>query len=397
MSEHVDSVGVFASLMTEKVAEPQPICRSLLDGGPVLQVTDTVVVAMSRASVEEVLRNPDVFSSGKSATDLKARRPIIPMSIDPPAHRTYRKLLDPLFSPQRMRLLEEPMTALANELIDAVVDEDEVDFTAQFSVPFPCRVFLSMLGLPVEDLPRFLEMKDGIIRPFLVTGEPRGSEATDAYQQATADSIYEYFERLVDKRGSDRGDDMLSHFLDAEVDGARLTREEIVDIGFQLLIAGLDTVTAALDCIFGYLAQHPEHRKALVADPDAIPNAVEELLRWESPVFAAERVATRDVEVAGCPVKAGDHVLVLVGAANIDDAEVSDAGEVQLDREVTRHLAFGGGIHRCLGSHLARLELRVALREWHRRIPDYSLAPGAVLGYSPGIRALDTFPMLLGS
>jgi cytochrome P450 len=397
MSEHVDSVGIFASLMTEKVAEPQPICRSLLDGGPVLQVTDTVVVVMSRASVEEVLRNPDVFSSGKSATDLKARRPIIPMSIDPPAHRTYRKLLDPLFSPQRMRLLEEPMTALANELIDAVVDEDEVDFTAQFSVPFPCRVFLSMLGLPVEDLPRFLEMKDGIIRPFLVTGEPRGSEATDAYQQATADSIYEYFERLVDKRGSDRGDDMLSHFLDAEVDGARLTREEIVDIGFQLLIAGLDTVTAALDCMFGYLAQHPEHRKALVADPDAIPNAVEELLRWESPVFAAERVATRDVEVAGCPVKAGDHVLVLVGAANIDDAEVSDAGEVQLDREVTRHLAFGGGIHRCLGSHLARLELRVALREWHRRIPDYSLAPGAVLGYSPGIRALDTFPMLLGS
>jgi cytochrome P450 len=397
MSEHVDSVGIFASLMTEKVAEPQPICRSLLDGGPVLQVTDTVVVVMSRASVEEVLRNPDVFSSGKSATDLKARRPIIPMSIDPPAHRTYRKLLDPLFSPQRMRLLEEPMTALANELIDAVVDEDEVDFTAQFSVPFPCRVFLSMLGLPVEDLPRFLEMKDGIIRPFLVTGEPRGSEATDAYQQATADSIYEYFERLVDERGSDRGDDMLSHFLDAEVDGARLTREEIVDIGFQLLIAGLDTVTAALDCMFGYLAQHPEHRKALVADPDAIPNAVEELLRWESPVFAAERVATRDVEVAGCPVKAGDHVLVLVGAANIDDAEVSDAGEVQLDREVTRHLAFGGGIHRCLGSHLARLELRVALREWHRRIPDYSLAPGAVLGYSPGIRALDTFPMLLGS
>jgi cytochrome P450 len=190
MSEHVDSVGIFASLMTEKVAEPQPICRSLLDGGPVLQVTDTVVVVMSRASVEEVLRNPDVFSSGKSATDLKARRPIIPMSIDPPAHRTYRKLLDPLFSPQRMRLLEEPMTALANELIDAVVDEDEVDFTAQFSVPFPCRVFLSMLGLPVEDLPRFLEMKDGIIRPFLVTGEPRGSEATDAYQRATPDSIY---------------------------------------------------------------------------------------------------------------------------------------------------------------------------------------------------------------
>ena len=396
MDTHEEQVGIFASMMTEQVAAPQPKCRSLLDGGPVLPVTDTVVVAMSRASVEEVLRNPDVFSSGKAATDLKARRPIIPMSIDPPAHRTYRKLLDPLFSPQRMKLLEGSMTALANELIDAFADEDEVDFSAQFSIPFPCRVFLTMFGLPVEELPRFLEMKDGIIRPFLVTGEPRGSEATDAYQQATADSIYEYFECLIDERGSARGDDILSHFLDAEVDGDRLTGDEIVDIGFQFLIAGLDTVTAALDCFFGYLAQHPDHRKALVADPDVIPNAVEELLRWESPVFAAERVATRDAEVAGCPVKAGDHVLVLIGAANIDDAELVDAGEVQFDRQVTRHLAFGGGIHRCLGSHLARLELKVALREWHRRIPEYSLKPGAVLGYSPGIRALDAFPMLLG-
>jgi cytochrome P450 len=396
VSEQADPVGIFASMMTEKVAEPQPMCRALLDGGPVLQVTDSVVVAMSRAAVEQVLRNPDVFSSGKAATDLKARRPIIPMSIDPPAHRTYRKLLDPLFAPQRMKLLEEPMTALANELIDAFVADGEVDFSAQFSIPFPCRVFLRMLGLPVEDLPRFLEMKDGIIRPFLVTGEPRGSEATDAYQQATADSIYEYFERVIDERGSKRGDDLLSHFLDVEVDGERLTREEVVDIGFQLLIAGLDTVTAALDCIFGYLAQHPERRKALPADPDAIPNAVEELLRWESPVYAAERVATRDAELAGCPVKAGDHVLTLIGAANIDDAELPDAAEVHFDRQVTRHLAFGGGIHRCLGSHLARLELEVALREWHRRIPEYSLKPGAVLGYSPGIRALDTFPMLLG-
>ena len=395
MDTHDELVGIFASMMTEKVAEPQPICRSLLDGGPVLQVTDTVVVALSRAAVEQVLRNPDVFSSGKAATDLKARRPIIPMSIDPPAHRTYRKLLDPLFSPQRMKLLEEPMTALANELMDAFIDDDEVDFTQQFSIPFPCRVFLSMLGLPVDELPRFLEMKDGIIRPFLVTGEPRGSEATDAYQQATADSIYEYFERLIDERGSTRGDDLLSHFLDVEVDGERLTREEVVDIGFQLLIAGLDTVTAALDCFFGFLAQHPQHRKVLIADLEAIPNAVEELLRFESPVFAVERVATRDAEIAGCPVKAGDHVLPLIGAADIDDAELPDAGAVQFDREITRHLAFGGGIHRCLGSHLARLELKVALREWHRRIPDYSLKPGTELGYSPGIRALDTFPMLL--
>jgi cytochrome P450 len=189
---------------------------------------------------------------------------------------------------------------------------------------------------------------------------------------------------------------LLSHFLDAEVDGDRLTRDEIVDIGFQFLIAGLDTVTAALDCFFGYLAQHPEQRTALARDPGSIPSAVEELLRWETPVMAVERVATRDAELAGCPVRAGEHVLALIGAANLDDGEMPDAGEVRWDRDVNRHLAFGGGIHRCLGSNLARVELRVAMREWHRRIPEYSVKPGAVLEYTPGIRALDTFPMVLG-
>jgi cytochrome P450 len=399
VSENVKSASDLMTLMSREVASnPQQVYRSLLEGGPVVNVDDLpLVVATSRAAAEEVLRDPEVFSSGMAATNLKARRPLIPMSIDPPAHRTYRKLLNPLFSAQRVKLLEEPVTALVNELIDSFIGEDEIDFAKQFSIPFPSRVFLTMLGLPLEELPRFLAMKDGIIRPAEVTGEPRGSAVTDAHQRETADSIYDYFERLLDERGGVRGDDVLSHLLDVEVDGDRLTRDEVVDIGFQLLIAGLDTVTASLDCFFGYLARHPEERKALVADEECIPQVVEELLRWETPVMAVERIATRDAQVAGCPVKAGDHVLALLGAANLDeDADLSDAGEVRWDRDANRHLAFGGGVHLCLGSHLARLELRVALQEWHRRIPEYSVKPGAALEYSPGIRALDSFPMLLG-
>jgi cytochrome P450 len=153
-------------------------------------------------------------------------------------------------------------------------------------------------------------------------------------------------------------------------------------------------VTATLDCMFAFLAQHPEHRKQLVDDPSLIPAAIEELLRYETPVMGVARVAAQDSEIGGCPVHKGDQVVVILGAANTDDAEFGDASEVRFDREVNRHLAFGGGVHRCLGSHLARLELRVALREWHRRIPEYSLAEGAVLEYTTGIRSIDHFPMV---
>jgi cytochrome P450 len=228
-----------------------------------------------------------------------------------------------------------------------------------------------------------------------VVGKEIGHPDADAHQQATADSIYEYFEELLDERASVRHDDLLSQLLEAEVDGDKLSREDVLDICFLFLIAGLDTVSASLDCFFGYLAAHPEDRRKLVDDPGSISHVVEELLRWETPVMATARVATRDAEVGGLQVHAGEQVMALIGAANVDDREMPDAGEVRWDRDVNRHLAFGGGVHRCLGSHLARVELRVALREWHRRIPDYRVKPGVLLDYTPGIRALDSFPMVL--
>ena len=267
------------------------------------------MIVSSRAGVDDVLRNPDVFSSSMSAHDLKTKRPLIPLQIDPPDHRTYRKILDPLFAPPRMKALEESVTRLVNDLIDAFVDDDEIDFTQQFSVPFPSQVFLTMFGLPSEDLPRFLEMKDGVIRPDQVVGHEFGHPETEAHQQETADSIYDYFEHVLDERAGERRDDLLSHFLHVEVDGDRLTREDILDICFLFLIAGLDTVTASLDCFFGYLAEHPDARRRLVEEPDSIPAVVEELLRWETPVMGVARVATQDVEVGGFPIadgRAGD-------------------------------------------------------------------------------------------
>jgi cytochrome P450 len=350
MSDATDSHRDIGSMMTPDVArDPRPTYRSLVEDAPVLRIDGVGVLACSRAAVEEVVRQPVVFSSNTSAADLKTRRPLIPLQIDPPDHRKFRRILDPLFAPQRMRELEDPVARLVNDLVDGFVDHDEIDFTAQFSIPFPSQVFLTLFGLPKDELPRFLRMKDGIIRPHHVVGTDIGHPDADAHQQATADSIYEYFEGLLDERASVRDDDLLSRLLDAESEGDKLTREDVLDICFLFLIAGLDTVSASLDCFFGYLATHPDDRRALVADPDSIPHVVEELLRWETPVMATVRVATCDAEVAGLPVQEGEQVMALIGAANVDDREMPDAGEVRWDRDVNRHLAFGGGVHRCLG------------------------------------------------
>src|SRR5215510_14821366 len=173
MSERSQSDGLaMAQLMSPELARnPQPMFELLRADAPILRVDGVGVIVTTRAGVDEVLRNPDIFSSSDMAHDLKSKRPLIPLNIDPPDHRKYRKLLDPLFAPQRMKLLEEPVTALVNQLIDGFGDSGEIDFATQFSIPFPSQVFLTLLGLPLEELPGLLRMKDGIIRPGHVVGK----------------------------------------------------------------------------------------------------------------------------------------------------------------------------------------------------------------------------------
>lgn len=375
---------------------PQPVFKEMRAAMRVMPMEGSVVVG-GRAEVDEVLRHPEIFSSNMSAVDLQNIRPLIPLQIDPPDHKKYRKVLDPLFAPRKTVELEAPVAALVNQLIDGFGDRTQINFAQEFSVPFPSQVFLTLLGLPLEDLPLFLAMKDGIIRPNHVTGTEFGTEEAVAHQKATAASVYDYFDRVLDERAEVPKEDLLTQFLATEVDGVRLTREEILDICFLFLIAGLDTVTATLDCMFAFLSEHPGHREQLVEDPSTIPHAIEELLRWETPVMGIVRAAGQDADISGCPVKAGDQVIALLGSANTDEEEMEDADVVRFDRESNRHLAFGGGIHRCLGSHLARMELRVALREWHRRIPEYSITDGRQLEYTAGIRSIDDFPMTLAS
>jgi cytochrome P450 len=371
----------------ETASCPQPIFKMLRDNAPVLAVQGGVIISR-KADIDEAFRRPEVFSSNADALNIGNVRPLIPLQIDPPDHVRYRRLLDPLFAPKKMAALEAKTTALVDRLLDRFADRGECDLVPEFTIPLPSEVFLTMFGLPLEELDTFLRMKDGIIRP------PGDQDEQAAHRRATAEEMYAYFNKVLDARAAEPRDDILSGFLSASVDGRSLTREEILDICFLLMIAGLDTVTASLDCFFAYLAQHPADRDSLVDDPGLVPNAIEELFRWESPVTGVPRIAVQDVALGGTPVRAGDQVMVLLGSANTDEAEFPDADRVDFGREVNRHLAFGGGVHRCLGSHLARLELRVALRQFHARVPRYRLAPGAVLAYTPGIRSLTSLPLV---
>jgi cytochrome P450 len=345
-----------------------------------------------REAVEYALGHPDEFSSGMDAVDLGQSVPLIPLQVDPPEHRKYRRLLDPIFAPKRMNVLEPDITAVVNRLIDGFIDKGSCELARDFAVPLPSSVFLTLVGLPLSELDSFLEMKNGILRPS-------GSDIDEiqAHQKKSAKAVEDYFAAALKERKKERQDDILSMFLDAEVESERLTDEEILGICFLFILAGLDTVTDSLECFIARLAQHPDERKAIVDDPAIIPSAVEELLRWETPVTTVVRKATQDVDLGGCPIAAGETVSVVIGSANTDHDSVPGTDTVDLTRSPNRHLAFGGGVHRCLGSHLARLELRIALREWHRRIPEYSIAPDTTLQYQLGLRHIEELPLVFGT
>lgn len=373
------------------LSAPQPRYQALIAQGGTMCPMDGLTFAFSRDINDHVLRNHDTFSSA-GPFDLGNIRPLIPLNIDPPQHAKYRKILDPLFAPKRMDEQESDITDRVNHFIDEFIDHGECNFTEDFAELFPSAVFLGLMGLPWGELDTLLRLRDGILRPERF--DPNAlldPEARVAVQRATGTDIYAYFGRCLEERAPNPGSDVLGRFLTAEIDGEHLTRDEMLDICFLFLIAGLDTVSDSLTCMFAFLANNPTHRRQIVEDPSIIPAAVEELLRWESPVpTGVPRLCTVDTVLPnGQEVKAGTSVMVNYGAANVDPSEFPDGMDVRFDRESNRHIAFGGGVHRCLGSHLARRELRITLREWHRRIPEYAIKPGhEKLVYPPGLRSV---------
>ena len=335
------------------------------------------------------LRHPEVFSS-KDVVNIGNDMPLIPLSVDPPDHAKYRHLLDPEFSPKKMAALEPESRALVNRIIDGFATRGECEFHEDFATPLPSTIFLALIGLPQSDLPQFLQWRDDTIRP-----DAKNEKDAQRIREAAGHAISEYFETALVEKCSNPDDRLLSRIVTAEVDGRPLTQAEMLGMCHLLLLGGLDTVTATLDCMVAYLAEHPERRRAIVADPALMNPAIEELLRHQSPVMMVPRVLAQDVEIRGVAIAAGDGATLLIGAANCDAAEFDDADDMRLDRGANRHLAFGGGPHRCLGSHLARMELSVILGALHDRIPDYALDPEQVPGYNNTmIRTVDPLPLV---
>jgi cytochrome P450 len=379
-------------------ADPLPFYKALREQVPVAlmsEMTGTHVVSRYE-DVKFALQHPEIFSSEFAAVDLGQPRPLIPLQIDPPDHVKYRRVMDPHLALREMMPREERIRGLVNELIDGFIERGSCDFHAEFSVPLPCTVFLELCGLPLEDLDKFLVWKDGIIRPQTLYPELAfDGDALTAKRHEVAAEIYAYFESVIADRRSNPGDDVISRFAQGEVDGERMSHDQMLDVGFLFILGGLDTVTSSLDCLVAHLGQDAHARDQLVADSAMIPAAIEELLRVHTPVMQVIRVVKEHYVMEGVEMNPGDHVMIMIGAADTDPAEFGDhADEAIFDREQNRHLAFGAGPHRCLGSHLARFELRLALEELHRRIPDYRVPAGAELVYSPGIREIEKLPLV---
>jgi cytochrome P450 len=340
--------------------------------------------------VHYALQHHELFTTAQSVTipaGLGNRRPLLPMEVDPPVHIKYRSLLNPVFAPARIAALEPTIREVCDALIDAFADRGRCDLVAELAAPLPTRIFTEMMGLPLEEADRFLAWKDVLLHGH--HDDPDGTK-----RAATGAEVSAFLTALIDDRRARRRDDIVSVLLDSEVDGERLTTEEVHDVTYLLFLAGLDTVTSAIGLQFLHLAAHPDQRDQLVKDPALIPSAVEELLRYESLVLAG-RTVTRDLEIGGAALRAGDRVLVNTVAADRDPAQFPAASEVVLDRSPNRHIAFGVGPHRCVGSHLARLELQVVHEHMHRRIPTYRLADGAeVHRYASSVAGLDTLPIV---
>ncbi|ANY24631.1 MULTISPECIES: cytochrome P450 [Gordonia] len=323
--------------------------------------------------IHEVLRDAETFSSyPNNLVTNEAFGKFIPIELDPPEHTGYRKALQPLFGPARMKKLTDEIRGVVNDLLDGFAAKGEAEYISAFAHELPARIFLALMDWPIEDAPLFTEATDVVL-----FGKPGGTEEESLEARGIAGmQMLGYFQKMVDERRANPGDDVTSQLIHTEVemqDGLRLlTDEELNRMFFLLLIAGLHTVQGSLAWAIVHLVNNPDQRQGIIDDPDMIPTAVEEILRIEAAVVPGRR-ATRDVELGGVTIAEGEQLILMLCSANRDGDEFDDPEALDLTRKPNRHLAFGGGAHRCLGSHLARIELTIALEELHRRIPDYEL------------------------
>ena len=318
--------------------------------------------------VYEVVRNDDVFSAVETSLTSEYDHRPIPVQYDPPEHTAYRQLLNPVFSPARMRALDEPIRETANKLLDCFARDGSCEFVSSFAHPLPTTTFLSLMGWPAYDEPKLSRWSE-----HLIVGKPGTTEEENhRFRMAARSEVQEYFNQIiVERRRNPDIDDVTGYLLRARYEGERLlTDDELLRILGLLMVAGLHTVRGIMGHGMIYLSENPTERKRLIEDPSLIPEAVEELLRLGVGT-APGRVVVKQVTLHGVTLQPGDRVLAFLSAANRDPSQFACPGQLQVDRPNNRHLTFAVGRHRCLGSNLARVELAIAFEQILRRIPDF--------------------------
>ena len=370
-------------LDTELDDDPHEAWRRLRDEAPVWWNDEYGFYAVSRyADVEAAHRDPATFSSAKGTVlemmgnDMASTGMIIFQ--DPPSHTVLRALVSRAFTPRRTAMLEDDIRAICTELLDPLVGLDEFDYVQDFAAQLPSRVISRLVGVPEEERE---EQRHNIDAIFHI--EPGVGMINDVSLNAQI-ALRTYLGDLIERKKASPGDDLLSllcgsSITDEDGNERQLTDNELADFANLLFSAGTETVMRLLGNAAVLLAQHPDQRRVLLDEPDVIPNAVEELLRYEAPSPVQGRWTTRDTEIAGVPIPAGSKVLLITGSAGRDEREYPDPDRFDVRRTFRNHVSFGYGIHFCVGANLARVESRIALAETLHRFPAWELVPDGVV------------------
>jgi cytochrome P450 len=373
--------------------DPFPIWDELRAHSPVVHTERFLgcYLPTTYEAVKEIAYDTEHFSSRRVV--VRDTRPELfsspPITSDPPEHKPAKQLLLPSFTPDAIKKLEPRVRAICNALIDEFVNDGKCDAAAHYTKHIPVRTIAHMLGIPEEDGDLFIKW----IHEILELGIKNNARLMDAIHEMSS-----YFVGHIEQRKKSPTADLISTLINAQdKDGRLLSDAHVVGSLRLLLIAGIDTTWSAIGSSLWHLAQTPSDRERLIAEPELMPIAIEELLRAYSPVTMAREVV-KETTVSGCPIKPGKMVLLSFPAANRDPGMFPDADKVVIDRQENRHAAFGLGIHRCIGSNLARMEMTVAIEEWLKRIPDFHLDPAGRVTWSEGtVRGPRRLPVLFGN
>ena len=327
------------------------------------------------AIIEEVLTDYTRFSSRSIILPKShsADHGLLPTTIDPPEHHFYRKTLNHTMAPASVNAMGDDIRAIVTSLIDGFIDKGSCNFTHDFADILPIRVFLSMMDLPEDDIPQTKYWTDQLIRP----------DGTITFADALQ-NLKDYIAPYVDQRMGSDGTDMLSRMINTETNGRRLSRDEAIKLSIQVFIAGVDTVVNLLGFVFLFLAKSEKHRSQISQGETSAAQAVEEILR-RFPIVTVAREVTEDMEFHGVQLKAGDMVAAPTPLAGMDNTFTPNAMEVEFGRKQGNSLTFGRGAHTCPGKNLARVELRIALEEWLKRIPNFHVDESSSVSFSSGI------------